>query len=228
MNIVYYQEEPPETYAKSIFLAGPSPRSHYVQSWRPEAIQLLKKQGYDGVVFVPEYNPEKEVVEQEYAETVEWEDKNLNRADCILFWIPRDMTTLPGLTTNHEFGFWQNSGKVVLGCPPKAEHVRYQQYYAAKNGVPQAISLKETVANAIKMVGGGIERTGGERDIPLHVYRQSSFHAWLESHKDSGNRIEWAKVKWVHTTKTGFVFLWVVHAGVWMLLSFLCGNSGPR
>ena len=40
---------------KSIFLAGPTPRSKEVKSWRPEAIRLLKEKGFDGVVFVPEF-----------------------------------------------------------------------------------------------------------------------------------------------------------------------------
>lgn len=39
---------------KSIFLAGPTPRSLDVETWRKEAIKILKDLGFDGVVYVPE------------------------------------------------------------------------------------------------------------------------------------------------------------------------------
>ena len=39
---------------KSIFLAEPTPRSLDVETWRKEAIKILKDLGFDGVVYVPE------------------------------------------------------------------------------------------------------------------------------------------------------------------------------
>jgi hypothetical protein len=53
-TVVYALEEPPAIFAKSIFLAGPTPRRPEVASWRPDALRILQEAGYDGVVFVPE------------------------------------------------------------------------------------------------------------------------------------------------------------------------------
>ena len=53
MQIIYAPEPAPEAFSKTIFLAGPSPRGKAHRNWRPEALTLLERLGYDGVVFVP-------------------------------------------------------------------------------------------------------------------------------------------------------------------------------
>ena len=59
MKIVYTLEEIPVFHSDSIFLAGPTPRDRETQSWRPEAIKILKEIGFDGIIFYPEFNPNK-------------------------------------------------------------------------------------------------------------------------------------------------------------------------
>ena len=149
MNVIYALQQLPEA-RKSVFLAGPTPRSPEVPSWRPEALQALADMGYHDTVFVPE--PESGDWATEYDNQVEWEEKALTAATCILFWIPRDLTTMPAFTTNVEFGAWCASGKVVLGYPQGAVKMRYLAYYAAKHKVPVLHSLRETVATAIGRV----------------------------------------------------------------------------
>jgi len=149
MQIVYAKETLPQMSTLGIFLAGPTPRRKDVQSWRPDALHILEEHRYEGTVYVPEardgiWKP------NEYEMQVEWEEAALNKAACILFWVPRKMGTLPGLTTNVEFGVWQDSGKVVLGAPLDAEKVRYLLYYAMKLRIPTARTLEATVALAIE------------------------------------------------------------------------------
>jgi hypothetical protein len=91
MQVVYTGEEAPKTLTKSIFLAGPTPRNKQEQeSWRPDALKILEDKGYDGVVFIPE--DRKGEFKLEYDDQVGWEEKYLNMADCIVFWVPRDLT----------------------------------------------------------------------------------------------------------------------------------------
>lgn len=155
MLLVYAQEPIPDL-SPSIFLAGPTPRTLETQSWRAEAIRLLAEQRFGartgGMVLIPE--PADGVWQEHYDAQIDWETEGLERATCILFWIPRDMATMPGLTTNDEFGFWKASGKVVLGTPPEAVKVRYQRRYAEKYGIPLANTLADTVAAALKMLRG--------------------------------------------------------------------------
>ena len=99
MNIVYSNHQFPDKINKSIFLAGPTPRDNTTISWRKEAITLLESLNYDGHIFVPE--PSDGQSYPNYDNQFNWEDEALNKADCILFWIPRNISTKTyGLTTS--------------------------------------------------------------------------------------------------------------------------------
>lgn len=194
MHVVYVPNEPPETYSKSLFLAGPSPRDSFHPNWRPEALKLLEGMGYDGVVFVPlaedgGWCQDKEV---QYA----WEKKYLDAADQIVFWVPRNMGTLPGLTTNVEFGMYYDSGRVVLGYPSDAPHMNYLHHHARKEATYTNCSLLHVLDFALNEIDDGAARTGGERDIPLNIWRTGHFQSWYQAQVGAGNRIDGARVLW--------------------------------
>jgi len=149
VNVVYAHEAPENTLLESIFLAGPSPRDSSHHDWRPEALRALKELGFGGDVFVPlprdgEWLPN-------YDAQVEWELKYLERASCVVFWIPRDLNSLPAFTTNVEFGMYVDSGKVVLGFPVEAPKMKYLYYIAVKNNVPVSHTLEVTLAKAVRI-----------------------------------------------------------------------------
>jgi hypothetical protein len=156
------QEDLPASWDAAIFLAGPTPRDRHVASWRPAAVDLLRRRWLtetrpDGepvggrlVVFVPEGRGGG--FDGGWSEQIAWEDACLNASDVIAFWIPRDLTTMPGLTTNVEWGRWESSGKVVLGAPPDAPRMRYLRHYAARYQVPTAQSLEATIDAALALL----------------------------------------------------------------------------
>ena len=123
--IVNYSNELVKKGGKSIFLAGPTPRDKDVPSWRPEAIRILSELGFDGTVYVPE----KEFDDRsfDYLEQYWWEREALHNASVIVFWIPRNVKTMPGFTTNGEFGKYTavNIDKVVYGRPDNSEKNKY-------------------------------------------------------------------------------------------------------
>lgn len=145
-----YAGETIENNKKSIFLAGPSPRNKKVISWRKEAIEILKELRFDGIVYIPE--PRNGEYPENYINQIEWEEEALNKANCILFWIPRDLKELPGYTTNDEWGYWKGKSpeKLVLGVPDNSPKTKYQIYYAKKYNIPFSENLKETIINALK------------------------------------------------------------------------------
>ncbi len=158
MKIIYASEELGFDFDRAqpaIFLAGPTPRSADVPSWRPEALQLLEEMKYNGIVYVPESRSKSceggAWGDAEYDLQVEWETEALEAASCILFWIPRDLVTMPGFTTNDEWGFWKASGKCVLGIPRDAPKTRYQAWWADRLEVPCFNNLSDTVARSILM-----------------------------------------------------------------------------
>ena len=80
-----------------------------------------------------------------------------------MFWVPREMNTLPGLTTNIEFGFWARSGKTVFGAPPSACDVQYMRHWCNLLDIPQADTLPATVHKALTLLNQRTSpRTTGE------------------------------------------------------------------
>jgi len=220
MRVVYSQEDPPESFTKSIFLAGPSPRdpSHY--NWRPEALKILEKVGYDGVVFVP--IPRDNLWPENYLDQVKWEERYLNMADLILFWVPRDLGKLPAFTTNFEFGEWLKSGKAVLGYPEGAQKMRYLQARADAEKVPSFFQcpdpLDTMLRYAVEALGEGALREGGEREVPLYIWKTTSFQDWHAAQEEAGNELHGARVVWtfrVGPTKS-FVFFWALHVDIYI------------
>ena len=217
MTIVYALEQPPKSFSKSIFLAGPTPRDKAVPSWRPDALALLKEQGYDGVVFVPESRDDACGVE--YDNQIEWEEAGLNQADVILFWVPRELATMPAFTTNVEYGKWYESGKCVLGFPSSAKKMGYLAYYAKKHNIPVTDDLWDTVHDALVFIGEGAPRTGGETLVPLYVWKTPSFQSWYrKTILRTDNRLDGVRVRWVHCqgSEKKIVFLWIIQAKVWV------------
>lgn len=97
----------------SLFLAGPTPRDPIVPSWRREALAVLENLGFSGTVLVPERHNWETAFE--YLDQVEWEYAGLEQVTVIVFWIPRDLTLLPGFTTNVEFGRYVGTRPCVYG-----------------------------------------------------------------------------------------------------------------
>lgn len=211
IKVVHAGEEPPDEWDASIFLAGPTPRSADVRSWRPDALAELQRQSTVGVlvVFVPE--PADGSTYPGYDHQVEWEERWLDASDAILFWVPRAMSTLPGLTTNVEFGRYESSGRVVFGAPGNAEHVRYLQHHARKRNVPVLSALADTVKAALKLVDAGARRSGGERFVPLAAWRSSTFRSWVEAQQRAGNVLLDGRLVW-----TWGSFLWAFHARMYI------------
>ncbi len=149
MKLLYSDESLPEKIQKipSIFLAGPTPRHPKVKSWRPEAILHLTALGYNGIVFIPEHK-ESEIL-YDYIIQVEWEFKALEMATVLRFWVPRNLQTLPGFTTNVEFGRYVSS--CVYGRPAEAQNCRYLDWLYTKITHKQpCLTLMETLREAIK------------------------------------------------------------------------------
>ena len=134
----------------SIFLAGPTPREDGVDSWRPEALELLNKHGFTGGVFIPEDRGAERYAD--YDGQINWEWDGLDAANVIIFWVPRELTKMPAFTTNVEFGLYAASGKCVLGYPEGTPKNRYLHAVAEKYGMPVVHTLEDTIKEALKLL----------------------------------------------------------------------------
>lgn len=215
ITFVYAGEQPPLSYSKSIFLAGPTPREKGVLDWREEAVELLADLGYDGVVFLPV--PRDSNWTKDYDHQVSWELQNLDRADQIVFWVPRS-DDLPGFTTNVEYGRYFDSGRAVLGYPKDAPKMRYLSALGREEYVPEAHTLAGTLTFAINNIGAGSLRNGGERDVPLFIWKTESFQSWYRNQVRAGNRLDGAKVLWSFRVgkQKSFTFAFTLHVNVFI------------
>ena len=126
MKVIYSDQKLPDKIDKySIFLAGPTPRSKDVKSWRPLALEILEKEKWWGEVYVPERQDR--TYKCSYEDQVEWEKKALDNSSVIVFWIPCNMKNMPALTTRTEFGRYVGRGRdsIFYGRPSDAEKCRY-------------------------------------------------------------------------------------------------------
>jgi 8-oxo-dGTP pyrophosphatase MutT (NUDIX family) len=219
MRVVYAQDALPASIEKSIFLAGPTPRDKTTQSWRHGALKILELLGYDGVVFVPEYRTDQDhSCNYEWDGQVQWEHDALNMSDCIVFWVPREMTKMPAFTTNDEWGTWKESGKVVFGAPPRAVKVRYQRHYADLYQTPHSDTLAGTLESAVDRVAKGALRTHGECQVPLMIWNTPQFTSWYAQQKANGNYLGGAQMLWNFRVgpKKDIVFAFAMRVNVYV------------
>jgi 8-oxo-dGTP pyrophosphatase MutT (NUDIX family) len=124
---------------------------------------------------------------------------------------------MPAFTTNVEFGSFVKSGKVVFGAPDSAPGNKYLKHLATKFGVPQESTLQSTVDRVLDILDPYALRTGGERFVPLNIWRTPSFQAWYGSLVAAGNVLNYACVKWSSSSVPGEVpFAWVLHVEVFV------------
>lgn len=213
MQVVYAPEAPPSQFTKSLFLAGPSPRNPDQPNWRPEALAALEAMGYDGVVFVP--LPRNGDWSHGYDAQVEWELTHLNMADVALFWVPRSKD-LPAMTTNVEFGSFYDTGKAILGYPKEATQMRYLDHLAKTESVTVCGTMEDTLRAAVTRLGTGALRTGGERDVPLHIWKLQHFQGWFKAQRAAGNHLHGARLLWSFRVgpAKGFTFAFVLRVDV--------------
>lgn len=215
MRVVYAKQEPPDSWNHAIFLAGPTPRDPQTPSWRPKALEILEELGYQGVVFVPE--PADGEWRGSYTDQTEWEKMGLEFADKIVFWVPRDLRTMPALTTNIEYGRYVDSGKAVLGYPDGAEKMRYPDWLAgdAPEKVPVRHDLAETLQMAIQGWADLPERSKGERHVPAVIFTTPMFQSWYKNLLEVGNRLDSAQVMWTFGLN-GRIFSYVLKVDIWV------------
>lgn len=142
-----------------IFLAGPTVRGNqpHLTSWRFAAIEEFERQGFNGILVIPEFTSKTES-DKGKLWIPAWEFAGLCVSDVNLFWIPRTKELI-GLTTNHEHGFWlaRQPRKLVYGRPDDSYRNTYldlmfdfdaQQEHREKDVIHN--SLAATIAASIE------------------------------------------------------------------------------
>lgn len=145
-----YSNQSPVFEGPSIFLAGPTPRTNEIKSWRVEAVKMLAQLSFSGTVLIPERHDWASAFD--YIDQIEWEFTCLELATVIVFWVPRDLSFLPGFTTNVEFGRYVGSGRAVYGRPDDSPKNRYLDWlYLKETGNRPYATLEDTLGHAVAL-----------------------------------------------------------------------------
>lgn len=230
MQIVFSDQPLPQAQTKSIFLAGPSPRSGDIADWRPEALRILQAAGFDGTVFVPipsyrfDQSFERSAAQPgwTYDNQIAWEEGARQMADVIAFWVPRvidparDDLGMPAFTTNFEMGEDLATGRVRYGRPDGAAKTAYLDDRAKTKKLTVHDSLEGLLQDCISFVGAGAARQGGEAKVPLLIWNTEYFQQWYANLKAAGNRLDDARVVSTARSASGFLFAFVLWVKVWV------------
>lgn len=152
MKVIYTLEQS-NMDQPMIFLAGPTYRNAKTvmrDSWRHEAISLFKDENI--TLVVPQFKAGIKPDNWSFKKQIEWQTRYLVKSNLILFWIPREMKYLPGLTTNIEIGQWMHSGKIIVGAPTSAVRNEYLKQRLIKYEIPWYDKLSQLVNRAISMI----------------------------------------------------------------------------
>jgi hypothetical protein len=168
LTVVYAHQEAPPEVERSIFLVGPTPRANTGgASWRPVMLECLRAAGYDGVVYVPE--PEDGSWSANYVDQLDWEQRHIFGCDLILAWVPRNLETLPGFTTNVEFGQALTSGRLLYGRPEGSPKCRaLDEYWRRQTGLPPLTTMDQMAAFAASL--RRVPRREAERYVAAHLW----------------------------------------------------------
>ena len=145
----------------SIFLAGPTVRGNqtHLKSWRIEAVELFKQNGFNGNLIVPEFSVS--TISDKYRyDLPAWEFEGLRKSGVIMFWIPRTRELI-ALTTNYELGYWtaKDRSKVIYGRPDDAYRITYSDVMWYEDGKLNCKGQDFPVYNTLeKTVKAAIER----------------------------------------------------------------------
>lgn len=121
---------------------------------RPDALEILRWDltfKDDITVLVPE---RLNWTGWDYLEQVEWEWEGLEKCDAIVFWIPRNLLTMPAFTTNVEFGSYVRSGRAWYGRPDDSPKNGYLDWlYTKTTGRTPFNNLKSLLSHINTVFG---------------------------------------------------------------------------
>ena len=138
----------PKKHVENILDCDNETLSHVMDTVRLISKHYVEDLGYDGIVYVPEYSTWKP--KEDYVDQAMWERNALTAASVIVFWLPRDLETMPGFTTNVEFGYWLPSKKVIYGRPDGAPKIKYLDWlYELDYGVKACNDLMSLLESAV-------------------------------------------------------------------------------
>lgn len=134
-----------------MFLMGPTDRKAYT-AWRIEALALIRKARYNGLIYVPEFRDATRARDFGGTECVRWEWGAIQHATVVLCWCCWRKEGAPGLgsTTRHEVAFEMalRPRNVIIGIDKDSDSTSWLKVHASRLGIPLYSSLEQLCNSA--------------------------------------------------------------------------------
>ena len=210
-------QQPPESWHACIFIGGSmSGAGSSALSWPDEAIALLQgRWTIDGRLVVLVSESSSCIRDVDGDELTDWHEHAFDVADVMIFWWPDD--TDPRLMST-SLAAWTDSHRVVHGTPSGTSLSSYLGTYAGSHAISTADTLDGLVGAALEKIGSGARRVGGERDVPLTVWRTDSFQRWYSAQAAAGNTLLSARQVWTFSagpSQTSPLY-WALHVRIYI------------
>lgn len=207
-------EPVPASFSASVFLfcagwdPGPSPappegdggndgKAGAAPSLLAQALDHFGREGFDGVVLSPGDPPR-----AGHDPLATWQDEALRMSDVLLLCAG---SAADGAELGALWGEWQRTGRVVVFAPPPPPGAKDPVIVRAalRTRAPVGRTLAEAVRHAVGLLRGGVLRRGGERAVPLMLWKSPSFQSWYRALRRAGHRLDDALVEWTYRSRGG-------------------------
>lgn len=162
--------------------------------WRTDLVKSLQRQwSADGRLVVIFQNAGDTTIGDDPRMPDRWSNHVVDAADVAAYWWPAD--TDPRLM-RATLKAWHDGRPVIYGASSELMRDAQAQRYFDYRSVSVVTSLSEMAATIMERLGPGIQRFGGERDVPLSVWRTDSFQRWYSAQVAAGNTLLAARLVW--------------------------------
>jgi hypothetical protein len=204
----------PDSWLACILLgdSAPAVQGSADLSWQTEVIKLLQERWSENgrlVVLLQGSSPGTSSADGGDG-WAGWDDRAVGIADAAAYWWP-DGADLRLMSTT--LSAWQDSRRVIYGVLPGPMHATHILRYANRHSVSTAASLVGMAKTILEKIGSGAYRRGGERDVPLSIWRTDSFRRWYKAQTAAGNKLVGARLVWTFNVGNNAPFLlyWALH-----------------
>jgi 8-oxo-dGTP pyrophosphatase MutT (NUDIX family) len=194
-------QQPPDSWDACILVSafGSDPGASAAR-WQAEVIALLRHRwAGDGrlVVFLDEPGGPRDL------------------ADVVMFWWPSDVDRR---LVSESLAAWSDGHRAVHGTPAGTGLSDQLSRYASCHPDAVAGTLGDLVGVALGRIGAGAHRVAGERDVPLDVWRTSSFQRWYSAQAGAGNTLLSARPVWTFSAgpDQGMLMYWALHVSMYV------------
>mmetsp|Transcript_32996 Transcript_32996/g.43428 ORF Transcript_32996/g.43428 Transcript_32996/m.43428 type:complete len:520 (+) Transcript_32996:186-1745(+) len=184
-------------------------------------LQLLQNLGEGTVIFL---------ISQGKEMNFEWEEKASQFADNLIFWLPENTTDEELARWSLAFGDNICTGKVIYGreegkSSEEQKNVGEIQkkfgtldLQAKAEQVPVLTSFEDCINAFEEKTKGAQMRKGGERYVPLHMWKHPAFQDWYNNLVKEGNELK--KARYAYDFRVGpgkkFLLYWTIYADIYI------------